>query len=77
MARCMDQSGGYRAVVRIKTLLRNGNTGQIVDGFAVNYFGPWDRASTAKAEVTKARKYYGKEFVDGWIEHAAWSRVDE
>lgn len=72
----MDYDGGHRAVVKIKTLLRDDH-GQIVNGFAVNYFGPWDRASTAKAEVTKARKYYGKEFVDGWIEHAAWSRVDD
>lgn len=76
MARSMDHDGGYRAVVKIKTLMRNGNTGQVVDGFTLNYFGPWDRAATAKAEVTKSRKYYGKEFVDGWIEQAEWRRVD-
>lgn len=76
MARSMLYEEGYRAVVKIKTLLRDGNTGKVVDGFAINYFGPWARAAVAKAEVTKARKYYDKTFVDGWIEKADWTRID-
>ncbi len=72
----MDEDGGFRAVVKIKTIKRDPQTGNIVDATALNYFGPWDRAATAKAEVTKARKYYKGNFVDGWIEQAEWRRVD-
>ena len=76
MARYMGHDGGYRAVIKIRTKVLKGATGQIVDGFAYDYLGPWDKPAQAKAAVTSERRIRGKSFVDGWIESATWTRVD-
>ena len=75
MAKAMAYDEGYRAVIMTKVVITNKNDPSR-DATELTYLGPWARASTAKAEVTKARNHLGTTFVDGWIEKATWKRVD-
>jgi hypothetical protein len=58
-------------------LIRDGNTGRVVDCIRYDYIGPYDAPGPAKAQVTRARKTRGIMFKDGWVEQSVgWERLD-
>lgn len=76
--RYMKGIDAYVAVVQVKTKMRNGNTGQIVDAIGVDRIGPYDKPGTAKAAVTRERKSRDNQFIDGWVEVATgWERLED
>lgn len=76
--RYMKGTDAYIAVVQVKTKVRNGSTGQIVDAIGVDRIGPYDTVGAAKGQVTLARKDRKGQFVDGWVEvTTGWERIDD
>lgn len=75
MAKYMDEEGGYRAVVEVKTYVRD-SKGNVIHGTGFDYIGPYNGIAQAKSAVTVNRAWRGKEFVDGWVEKATWQRVE-
>lgn len=67
----------YLAVIAIKSKGVYGDTGRVIPMTRYDYIGPYDTPGPAKAQVTRARKTRGSQFVDGWVEvSTGWERLD-